>query len=167
MTPVYPVLLVDGIRIKIRDGALANRVVNVVMGINLDGDRDILGLWVGPTDGESPKFWLSVTTELKHRGLLDVLVVCCDGLRGLPDAARAVWKPCATCHGQWLRSVALALPDHLGGVVSAVIRICAYSFGWLRCTCGADRGHTGAKAEASGRAHHQADALNRRLRNSP
>jgi putative transposase len=85
------VLLVDGIRIKIRDGSVTNRVVYVVMGINLDGDRDILGLWVGPTGGESPKFWLSVMTELKNRGLLDVLVVCCDGLKGLPDAARAAW----------------------------------------------------------------------------
>ena len=88
---VYPVLLVDGIRIKIRDGSVTNRVVYVVMGINLEGDRDILGLWVGPTGGESPKFWLSVMTELKNRGLLDVLVVCCDGLKGLPDAARAAW----------------------------------------------------------------------------
>jgi transposase-like protein len=88
---VYPVLLVDGIRIKIRDGAVTNRVVYVVMGINLDGDRDILGLWVGPSGGESPKFWLSVMTELRNRGLLDVLVVCCDGLKGLPDAARAAW----------------------------------------------------------------------------
>ena len=56
-----------------------------------DGDRDILGLWVGPSGGESPKFWLSVMTELRNRGLLDVLVVCCDGLKGLPDAARAAW----------------------------------------------------------------------------
>ena len=88
---VYPVLLVDGIRIKIRDGSVTNRVVYVVMGINLDGDRDILGLWVGPTGGESPKFWLSVMTELKNRGLADVLLVCCDGLKGLPDAARAAW----------------------------------------------------------------------------
>ncbi len=88
---VYPVLLVDGIRIKIRDGTVTNRTVYVVMGINMDGHRDILGLWVGPTGGESPKFWLSVMTELKNRGIADVLVLCCDGLRGLPDSARAVW----------------------------------------------------------------------------
>ena len=90
-------LLVDGIRIKIRDGSVTNRVVYVVMAINgnsascLDGDRDILGLWVGPSGGESPKFWLSVMTELKNRGLADVLLVCCDGLKGLPDAARVAW----------------------------------------------------------------------------
>ena len=88
---VYPVLLVDGIRIKIRDGTVTNRTVYVVMGINMDGHRDILGLWIGPTGGESPKFWLSVMTELKNRGIADVLVLCCDGLKGLPDSARAVW----------------------------------------------------------------------------
>jgi len=88
---VYPVLLVDGIRIKIRDGTVTNRVVYVVMGINMDGERDILGLWVGPTGGESPKFWLSVMSELKNRGVSVVLLLCCDGLKGLPDAARAVW----------------------------------------------------------------------------
>ena len=88
---IYPVLFVDGIRIKIRDGTVANRVVYVVMGITLDGDRDILGLWVGPSGGESPKFWLSVMTELRNRGIADVLLLCCDGLRGLPDAARSAW----------------------------------------------------------------------------
>ncbi len=88
---IYPVLLVDGIRIKIRDGTVTNRTVYVVMGINMDGDRDILGLWVGPTGGESPKFWLSVMSELKNRGVQDVLLLCCDGLKGLPDSARAVW----------------------------------------------------------------------------
>ena len=88
---VYPVVLVDGIRIKICDGTVANRTVYVAMGINMDGTRDILGLWVGPTGGESPKFWFSVMTELKNRGIVDVLVLCCDGLKGLPDAARATW----------------------------------------------------------------------------
>jgi len=88
---VYPVVLVDGIRIKIRDGTVTNRTVYVAMGINMDGQRDILGLWVGPTGGESPKFWFSVMTELKNRGVADVLVLCCDGLKGLPDAARATW----------------------------------------------------------------------------
>ena len=62
------------------------------MGINMDGERDVLGLWVGPTGGESAKFWLGVLSELKHRGVNDVLVLCCDGLKGLPDSARAVWS---------------------------------------------------------------------------
>ena len=88
---MYPVVLVDGIRIKIRDGTVTNRTVYVAMGINMDGERDVLGLWVGPTGGESPKFWLSVLSELKNRGVNDVLLLCCDGLKGLPDSARAVW----------------------------------------------------------------------------
>lgn len=88
---IYPVLLVDGIRIKIRDGTVTNRTVYVVMGINMEGERDILGLWVGPSGGESPKFWLGVLSELKNRGIHDVLMLCCDGLKGLPDSARAVW----------------------------------------------------------------------------
>lgn len=88
---IYPVLLVDGIRIKIRDGTVTNRTVYVVMGINMEGERDILGLWVGPTGGESAKFWLGVMAEMKNRGVADVLMLCCDGLKGLPDSARATW----------------------------------------------------------------------------
>lgn len=76
---------------KTRDGTVTNRTVYVVMGINMEGERDILGLWVGPTSGESPKFWLGVLTELRNRGIADVLMLCCDGLKGLPDSARAVW----------------------------------------------------------------------------
>ena len=88
---IYPVLMVDGIRIKIRDGTVTNRTVYVVMGINMEGERDILGLWVGPSGGESAKFWLGVLSELKNRGIQDTLMLCCDGLKGLPDSARAVW----------------------------------------------------------------------------
>lgn len=91
LDPIWPVLFVDGIRIKIRDGTVTNRVVYVVMGINLDGEREILGLWAGPSGGESPKFWLGVFSELRNRGILDALMLCCDGLKGLPDSARATW----------------------------------------------------------------------------
>lgn len=89
---IYPVILIDGIRIKIRDGHVSNRTVYVAMGIDMDGHRDVLGLWVGPTGGESAKFWIGPLTELKNRGVNDVLVLCCDGLKGLPDAARTVWE---------------------------------------------------------------------------
>lgn len=89
---IYPVILIDGIRIKIRDGHVSNRTVYVAMGIDTEGHRDVLGLWVGPTGGESAKFWLSVLTERKNRGVNDVLMLCCDGLKGLPDAARSVWE---------------------------------------------------------------------------
>lgn len=88
---VYPVLLIDAIFIKIRDGSVANRPVYVVMGINLDGQRDVLGMWVGPTGGEGAKQWLGMLTELKNRGVSDACIVCCDGLKGLPDAIVATW----------------------------------------------------------------------------
>jgi putative transposase len=88
---VYPVLLIDAIYLKIRDGQVANRPVYVVMGINMDGERDVLGMWVGPTGGEGAKFWMGVLTEIRNRGVQDTLIVCCDGLKGLPDSIRAVW----------------------------------------------------------------------------
>lgn len=88
---VYPVLLIDAIVLKIRDGQVANRPVYVAMGISVDGERDVLGLWVGPTGGEGAKQWMSMLTELRNRGVTDVLIACCDGLKGLPDAISATW----------------------------------------------------------------------------
>lgn len=88
---VYAVLLIDAIVIKVRDSQVANRPVYVAIGVNLDGDRDVLGLWLGPTGGEGAKQWMSMLTELKNRGIQDALIVCCDGLKGLPDAIRITW----------------------------------------------------------------------------
>ena len=88
---VYPVLLIDAINVKIRDGQVANRPIYVAMGVNLDGQRDVLGMWVGPSGGEGAKYWMSVLTELRNRGIADCFIVCCDGLKGLPDAIRATW----------------------------------------------------------------------------
>ena len=88
---VYPVILIDAIIVKIRDGQVANRPIYVAMGINLDGDRDVLGMWVGPSGGEGAKFWMTTLTELRNRGVRDTFIVCCDGLKGLPDAIRATW----------------------------------------------------------------------------
>ena len=87
----YPVLLIDAIVIKVRDAQVANRPVYVAIGVNLDGERDVLGLWLGPTGGEGAKQWMTMLTELKNRGLADALIVCCDGLKGLPDAIRVTW----------------------------------------------------------------------------
>ena len=91
LDPVYPVILIDAIVLKIREGNVANRPVYVALGINLDGYRDVLGLWVGPSGGEGAKQWLNMLTELKNRGILDACIVCCDGLKGLPDAIAATW----------------------------------------------------------------------------
>jgi putative transposase len=88
---IYPVLLIDAIVIKVRDTQVANRPVYVAIGVNLDGERDVLGLWMGPSGGECAKQWMTMLTELRNRGLLDALIVCCDGLKGLPDAIRLTW----------------------------------------------------------------------------
>jgi len=85
-----PVLFVDAINVKIRDGKVANRPVYVVMAVTVDGTRDILGMWAGD-GGEGAKYWLHVFTELKNRGLDDVLMLVCDGLKGLPEAVETVW----------------------------------------------------------------------------
>jgi len=88
---VYPVLLIDAIVVKVRGSQVANRPVYVALGVNLEGERDVLGLWLGPSGGEGAKQWMSMLTELRNRGVLDALVVCCDGLKGLPDAIRVTW----------------------------------------------------------------------------
>ena len=88
---IYPVVLIDAIVIKVRDSQVANRPVYVAIGVNMDGQRDVLGLWLGPTGGEGAKQWMTMLTELRNRGVADVLIACCDGLKGLPDAIRTVW----------------------------------------------------------------------------
>ena len=88
---VYPVVFIDALMVKIRDGVVSNRPVYLAIGIDCDGEKQVLGLWVGPSTGESAKFWLSVLAELKSRGAADVCIVCCDGLTGLPDAIGVVW----------------------------------------------------------------------------
>ncbi len=89
---VYPVLFIDAIHVKIRDGgAVGSRPIYTAVGVTVDGERDILGLWAG-TGGEGAKFWLHVLTEIKNRGVADVCIVVCDGLTGLPDAIQATWS---------------------------------------------------------------------------
>ena len=88
---VYPVLLIDAIVIKVRDSQVANRPVYVAIGVNRAGARDVLGLWLGPSGGEGAKQWMTMLTELRNRGIADALVVCCDGLKGLPEAIRVTW----------------------------------------------------------------------------
>lgn len=88
---LYAVVLIDAIFIKVRDAQVANRPVYVAIGVNMDGERDVLGMWLGPTGGEGAKQWMTMLTELRNRGVLDALIVCCDGLKGLPDAVRVVW----------------------------------------------------------------------------
>ncbi len=95
LDPVYPVLFIDAIQVKIRDGSVANRPVYVALAVTADGERDILGLWAGD-GGEGAKYWLHVLTELKNRGVADCCIVVCDGLQGLPDAISTVWPQAIT-----------------------------------------------------------------------
>jgi len=89
---VYPVVFIDCVNVKIRDGQVANRPIYVALAVTVDGTRDILGLWAGEHgDGEGAKYWLRVLTEIKNRGVNDCLIVVCDGLKGLPDAIATVW----------------------------------------------------------------------------
>jgi putative transposase len=95
LDPVYPVIFIDAIHVKIRDGKVANRPIYVALAVTADGHRDILGLWAGD-GGEGAKYWLHVLTEIKNRGVNDVLMVVCDGLTGLPDAVTATWAATIT-----------------------------------------------------------------------
>jgi transposase-like protein len=90
LDPVYPVIFIDAIHVKIRDGQVANRPIYVALAVTGEGHRDILGLWAGD-GGEGARYWLHVLTEIKNRGVGDVLMVVCDGLTGLADAVTTVW----------------------------------------------------------------------------
>ncbi len=90
LDPVYPVVFIDCIHVKIRDGQVANRPIYIALAVTVDGNRDILGLWAGD-GGEGAKYWQQVLTEIKNRGVEDVLMLVCDGLKHLPEAVNAVW----------------------------------------------------------------------------
>jgi putative transposase len=87
---VYPVIFLDCLVLKIREGgSVQRRACYLALGVTVDGDRDVLGMWFQETEGA--KFWLQVLTELKQRGVRDVLICCVDGLKGFPDAIEAVF----------------------------------------------------------------------------
>jgi transposase-like protein len=87
---VYAAVFIDAIVVKVRDGQVASRPVYAAIGVTLAGEKDILGLWAG-TGGEGAKFWMSVLTDLRNRGVRDVFFVVCDGLKGLPGVVASVW----------------------------------------------------------------------------
>jgi len=87
---VYAAIFIDAIVVKVRDGQVANRPIYAAIGVSLDGERDILGLWAGQ-GGEGAKFWMSVLTDLRNRGIRDTFFVVCDGLKGLPEVVGNVW----------------------------------------------------------------------------
>ncbi|WP_420107691.1 IS256 family transposase [Kocuria marina] len=86
----YPVIYLDAIRIKIRENnQVLNRAAYIAVGVDLDGIKHVLGIWVQDTEGSA--FWAHVCADLANRGVRDVLIVCCDGLKGLPEAIEAAW----------------------------------------------------------------------------
>ena len=91
---IYAAIFIDAIVVKVRDGQVANRPVYAAIGVTLAGERDILGLWAG-TGGEGAKFWMSVLTDMRNRGVRDVFFLVCDGLKGLPRRGQ---QCVAACH---------------------------------------------------------------------
>jgi putative transposase len=90
LEPLYPVLFLDALMVKMRhEGQVENRAVYVAIGIDLEGHKDVLGLWTAANEGA--KFWLQVLTELRNRGVKDVFIACVDGLKGFPEAIEAVY----------------------------------------------------------------------------
>ncbi|MDX2358167.1 IS256 family transposase [Dietzia sp. PP-33] len=102
---VYPIVYIDAIWLKIRDGGVvANKACHVAVGVDLEGRKQVLGLWLGATEGA--KFWANVLTEIRNRGAKDILILCCDGLTGLPAAVNSVYPETVvqTCVVHLLRS---------------------------------------------------------------
>ena len=88
---VYAAVFIDAIMVKVRDGQVGNQPFYAAIGVDLDGKKDVLGIWAGAGSGESAKFWYAVLTDLKNRGVRDVFFVVCDGLKGLPDSVNQTW----------------------------------------------------------------------------
>jgi putative transposase len=88
------IVYLDCIHVKVRDaGAVRNKAVFLAIGVNMDGHKEVLGLWIAQT--ERAKFWLQVVTKLKNRGVQDIFIACGDGLKGFPDAIETVYPKAA------------------------------------------------------------------------
>jgi putative transposase len=88
---IYPIIYLDALVVKVRDGhQVRNKAAHLAVGVDLDGVKRVLGIWVQASEGA--KFWAGVCAELRNRGIRDVLIVCCDGLAGLPEAIEATWS---------------------------------------------------------------------------
>lgn len=87
---VYPIVYLDGFQVKVKtDGVVQPRIVYVALGVTMEGKKEVLGLWMAANEGA--KFWLGVVTELHNRGVTDILIACCDGLKGFPEAIETVF----------------------------------------------------------------------------
>jgi transposase-like protein len=89
---IYPIVYLDALYVNIKvSGRISKRAVYLALGVDREGEKQLLGLWIGEAEAEGAKFWLRILTELKNRGLKDILIACCDGLTGFPEAIGAVY----------------------------------------------------------------------------
>lgn len=160
LEPVYPLVFFDALRVKIRDeGLVRNKAVHIALGVRADGGKEILGLWLEQNEGA--KFWLRVMNELKNRGVEDILLAVVDGLKGFPEAIRAVFPEATvqTCIVHLLRHsldfvsykdrkiVATALKDIYRAVDAEAGKAALEAF---------DAGHWGRKYPAIGQSWRRA-----------
>jgi len=90
LEPIYAIVYLDALMVKMRhEGRVENRAVFVAIGVTLEGSKEVLGLWTSATEGA--KFWLQIVTEIRHRGVQDILIACIDGLKGFPEAIQSVY----------------------------------------------------------------------------
>ena len=97
---VYPIVYLDALVVKVRDcHQVRNKAAHIAVGVDIDGVKHVLGIWVQHTEGA--KFWAGVCAELANRGVRDILIACCDGLTGLPEAIEATWPHARSCRPAW------------------------------------------------------------------
>ncbi len=119
----YAIIYIDALVVKVRDGGMVqNRAAYLAVGVDADGFKHVLGIWLGGDEGSS--FWSGVLAEIRNRGVRDVLFVCCDGLKGLPESVKATWKDATvqTCVIHLIRSSAKYVSWHDRKKASALMR---------------------------------------------
>jgi putative transposase len=120
---IYPVIYLDALVVKVRDGhQVRNRHAHIAVGVDLDGVKHVLGIWVQASEGA--KFWAGVCAELANRGIRDVLIVCCDGLTGFPEAIEATWPRATvqTCVVHLIRAAMRFVSDSDRKKVAAALK---------------------------------------------
>jgi putative transposase len=123
LDPVYPIVFLDAL-VVVRDGhTVRNRAAHLAVGVDTDGIKHVLGIWVQATEGA--KFWAGVCAELANRGVRDVLIACCDGLSGFPEAIEATWPNTVvqTCTVHLIRASMRFVPDADRKAVAKTLRL--------------------------------------------
>src|SRR5205085_97341 len=123
LAAVWPIVYFDALHLKVRDeGLVVGKALYVAVGVNLEGRKELLGLWLA--QGEGAKFWLQVSTELQARGIQDILILCCDGLKGLPEAVESIFPNTTvqTCVVHLVRYCLRMTADQDGKLVAADLK---------------------------------------------